>query len=343
MVEFGPCIEVHIDRWDQARNIARRMGAYWLFRGQADATWPLSTVFERKASGQIHPEEWEMREYLILRAFQRRAFHFIDAPPGKEEDVEWLALLRHYGGPTRLLDVTASFYIAAFFATEGVRDVPNAAIWAFNKRLLAEHFFEKYAGVSAGTHDEAIQVAIKQEIAEFLWQRLERGPTRILAVKQIEPFRQNERLAAQQGSFLMPLDIRKSFEGNVLPREEPFPTQLNPQLITQNMNVNWMEVAERTAIVKMVVPQEVAIEAVFDLRSMNITASTMFPGLDGFARSLDCHLLLPKAGFEPSYEEFEEYARRKTRKLQEETSGSLEDNQGVKTSSPQPSTRKKVE
>jgi len=48
--------------------------------------------------------------------------------------VEWLALMRHYGAPTRLMDWTWSFYVAVFFA---MHDIPpesedNCAVWALN-------------------------------------------------------------------------------------------------------------------------------------------------------------------------------------------------------------------
>jgi hypothetical protein len=62
-----------------------------------------------------------MRSYIekdILTQFQRRAHQYINSPPALSEPVEWLSIIRHYGGPTRLLDFTYSFFIGAFFAME---------------------------------------------------------------------------------------------------------------------------------------------------------------------------------------------------------------------------------
>jgi hypothetical protein len=43
--------------------------------------------------------------------------------PPDDKKLEWLAIMQHYGAPTRLLDVTLSPHIAAFFALEsGVGD-----------------------------------------------------------------------------------------------------------------------------------------------------------------------------------------------------------------------------
>jgi hypothetical protein len=39
-------------------------------------------------------------------------------------------LIQHHGGPTRLLDFTHSFYVAAFFALE--RATEDVAVWAVN-------------------------------------------------------------------------------------------------------------------------------------------------------------------------------------------------------------------
>ena len=55
---------------------------------------------------------------VLVHDFRRRAHHYIQSPPSPDEHLEWLALVQHHGGPTRLLDFTKSFYVASFFAVE---------------------------------------------------------------------------------------------------------------------------------------------------------------------------------------------------------------------------------
>src|SRR5438552_14157364 len=101
----------------------------WAFRGQSELNWPLETSFERAArAGHVHAEIRRNLEWWILRQFKRRAHIVVPSPPSADATLEWLALIQHYGGPTRLLDFTQSFYAAAFFAIEfATRD---AAMWA---------------------------------------------------------------------------------------------------------------------------------------------------------------------------------------------------------------------
>jgi hypothetical protein len=40
-------------------------------------------------------------------------------------------------------------------------------------------------------------------------------------------------------------------------------------------------------VVKIVLPKEIHNEAIWDLDQMNVNATSLFPGLDGFARSLN--------------------------------------------------------
>jgi len=44
------------------------------------------------------------------------------------------------------------------------------------------------------------------------------------------------------------------------------------------------------ALVKMVFPRKTHLDAMHDLKRMNITAASLFPGVDGFAKSLQFSL-----------------------------------------------------
>jgi FRG domain-containing protein len=102
----------------------------WAFRGQENERWTLEPSLERLA--HCYKDITADDEMYALRAFKRRAHHYLRDLPGKRDELEWLALLRHHGAPTRLLDWTRSPYVAAFFATAEANDKYNSAIWAID-------------------------------------------------------------------------------------------------------------------------------------------------------------------------------------------------------------------
>lgn len=89
--------------------------------------------FERNRSESVDYEQW------LIREFQRKAHHDLENVPHYNNIIEWLTIMRHYGGPTRLLDWTYSFFVALFFAIERL-DYDNqiAEIWAFNSRKVED-------------------------------------------------------------------------------------------------------------------------------------------------------------------------------------------------------------
>jgi FRG domain len=107
------------ESWVQTREVASLL-VRWVYRGHSDIRWPLETTLYRGGQRfRCPPEILADREAWILRQFQRRAHHYLTDPPSSEQRLEWLALIQHFGGPTRLLDFSHSFYVAAFFAIEG--------------------------------------------------------------------------------------------------------------------------------------------------------------------------------------------------------------------------------
>jgi len=78
----------------------------------------------------------------------------------------------------------------------------------------------------------------------------------------VEPERLSERLSVQQGTFLCAGDVETSFMENLTAMD------------------GWAE-----AVRKFTLPFSVRGFALEQLRKMNITRATLFPGLDGFAQS----------------------------------------------------------
>ncbi|MDK3258180.1 FRG domain-containing protein [Blastococcus capsensis] len=113
-----------------------------VFRGQGNANWPLTASLDRILSHVATQVRQQIHE-TMLSSFRTRAKG--ESPlPGN--DAEVLALMQHYGAPTRLLDWSGSPYVAAFFAFSSTRwaqgqsnveedeeDEANCAIFALRR------------------------------------------------------------------------------------------------------------------------------------------------------------------------------------------------------------------
>lgn len=111
----------------------------WIFRGVADAQYPLAPSIEREAAER--QREWahlELRIYNEFRAGARVHMDPRDLPTG-DDKLSWLASMQHYGAPTRLLDFTYSPYVALYFAVRNssrAASASDAAVWAIDRQTL---------------------------------------------------------------------------------------------------------------------------------------------------------------------------------------------------------------
>lgn len=253
--------EYPIKEWSEFVNILNGWSGFrnWGFRGQANADWPLLSSLARhvKFTG-VCEDAWPRQEARIRRIFERKAHLFIEDPP--RDELEWLALMQHHGAPTRLLDLTWSPFVAAFFALERAEDA--AAVWAINLPLIWQKAVRGIDGVRIDEADPRDQ----SKFDEFYL------PNKYAFIWQGDPFRMPQRVIAQSGTFLVASHLGMTIE-EILAR---FPKSRSAR-----------KDRDETLVVKFVFDtKNLREDAMASLYSMNITQSTLFPGLDGLARSM---------------------------------------------------------
>jgi hypothetical protein len=115
-------------------------------------------------------------------------------------------------------------------------------------------------------------------------------------IVQATPWRNNERMQIQQGKLLCALNHIPSF-----------PTTLLRMLVVPT------PASEEQVVSKVRIKRDRRIEFLEELRRMNIHEGSLFPGLDGFARSLGVNLEMEVARqIDFRNESLHEYLRNKT-------------------------------
>ena len=274
--------QVSLPGWESAKRIKNQLD-HFIFRGQSDYQWGLTTSLERALKPfRIPPDEmWDL-EKNILSTFRSRAHHYIQSPPEKQSYLEWLALIQHHGGVTRLLDFTESFYIAWYFALEDA--LRQASVWAVN----VEHLLKKAR--SFISRDSKTQDFEKPDPVLSLAELFIKNNESNDLVLPVKPNRLNERIAIQKGTFLFPCNMKNGLEQNLCLALDLPTRSLNyknipridiDELLDENTNI-----IDDIKILKMNLEVRHHNDAISDLYSMNIAAASLFPGLEGFARSL---------------------------------------------------------
>jgi hypothetical protein len=100
----------------------------FLFRGQADETWPLWPGICRVVTTS---DTLRRGEQQMIGEFKRLALPYLQRVP--PDEWQWLALAQHHGIPTRLLDWTSNPLAALFFAV-AEQAACDSAVWCYRYR-----------------------------------------------------------------------------------------------------------------------------------------------------------------------------------------------------------------
>lgn len=259
---------IHVSTWDNFRqaadtfHVAKEFERTYVFRGHPKATWRLQptlhvSVTQEGALPLPSPDELLRLEANLTSRFQQEAPNYLSPAVllSTQATLDWWTVMRHYGVPTRLLDWTASFYVAAYFAAASHAKC-DGTIYVLQIKELETAMGSKY-GAGANFNPNKVECDIKKPSADpilFIF-----GRAKALL----------DRMIVQQGGFMSSLNVATDIEATL--------AETVPRVDSNGS----------AALIKIRIPASLKPEIVRRLRAMNVTAATLFPGLDGIGRTLD--------------------------------------------------------
>lgn len=248
----------------------------WVFRGHSQIGWRVESSLARHLRAHqknIEHTSYDARESDSVRKFRRSAHQFLTHLPATTDTLAWLAIMQHFGAPTRLMDFTYSPFVALFFAAANAdpsikhgEKLSDAAldqryrpyeVHALHLYSLREHARNALGRTSGDPKDAdyCIGNGSKQK-HDF--------------VGFFEGARHNPRQVAQQALFLVPskidLDVEKILDAC------PSTSKTHPDSAWIAFRFPGGRVSYR--------------EMIYSLMNANLTAESLFPGLEGVARSI---------------------------------------------------------
>lgn len=309
---FGPRFESRVVCWapstlEELVIGLTSFGPEWIWRGQGRSAWHLETRIAREFALLPPPEgegvSWDFlgMENRVIGFFKERARRALAAPPDELDLLGWLALMQHYGAPTRLLDWTSSPFVALWFASEN-RKSDQAAVWGLNayhaRRQLSGSLFpggwDHLGVIGHSTTDAEGKTTLRWPALETRQRDRENEFIRWAIRVQsrwplpVIPFDTDARMAAQQtvltaiGDLTRPVDVAL-LDFETWWRDKPSEAPPGGYRIGTDSTI-WPLREPADVLVKFIIPPDWRGPTLAILATMGIDASTLFPGLDGAGR-----------------------------------------------------------
>ncbi|MFA5260143.1 MAG: FRG domain-containing protein [Candidatus Omnitrophota bacterium] len=278
-MQFESSEKISISNWKEYLNKIEELNSDWIFRAQesldkiennnnkseiiVQSSFDKACALREKAIPGDKRWKYEAR---ILFEFKRGAQRYLDQLPAKNDFLEWMALGRHYGMPSRLVDFTYSPYVAAYFALSKKKEKEKGYIIALNITWMKEDIEKNIENNKWKEWMSPVNMSpVKKEEASFhnpeFFRRFAFESKENYAVP-VGPVARNPRLAAQQGLFLCPGNIAETFD------------------------VNLGETLKRKKVIKLFILEPgMHQEAIRELWKMNINLATLYQDLSGWAET----------------------------------------------------------
>ena len=224
-----------------------------VFRGQGRSPHGLETSLQRLGG------PYERLEASLLRNFRKYARR--DAV-SVDSTWDWLALAKHHGLPTRVLDWSFSPLVALHFATASLRDFDeDGVVWCVDHVEAARRLPPRLAALLAEEGSSVFTTELLSQVAGSL-PELDAllGPGHVVF---LEPPSLDQRIVNQFAVF--------SLQGDPTARMEA-----------------WLARHPGTGR-RVLVPAELKWEVRDKLDAANVNERVLFPGLDGLSRWLARH------------------------------------------------------
>lgn len=283
-------VETWLKSWEDIFQLDQRFLNRFIFRGQSDINWVLSTSLERQINrlqpNLLDKDTIPFQEKEMIKEFQWKYPLYSSNGPEKEDLIEWLAIMQHYGSATRLLDFTNSIFVAIYMALYD--NANDSSVWALNTIPLNHKVFARYRkihNVNSISYQQREEFSL--ELAnEFLHnKKMNLNFEKELLV--LKPKNTNERLSRQQGLFVMPTNVKCEFKEclqTYLSSNDKIEIDFK-ELIKYSKFAKFRQ--EDISIIKINIPKSLNYQIQKYLREMNVTSEILFPGLEGLAKSVN--------------------------------------------------------
>lgn len=263
--------------------IAKMEYRFWVFRGHGETTWRIESSlarFYRSHQANIKPSSFYPRGADSIDKFRKSAHLHLHHLPAENDLLGWLAVMQHFGAPTRLIDFTFSPYVALFFALE-----KSTAEIIPSEQLDAKALNEKYRPFEIhAVHLKSVRHQTEQILQRTGWPDdgdyfIGRGRKQQKEfVGFFEGNWKNQRQVAQQGLFMIPSKINLNVEKYLKSCESTS---------TDFSGFSWVRFQFPGGF-------KAYSAMVNRLLRANVGAEALFPGLEGSARSISMGFYAPK-------------------------------------------------